>query len=239
MKIDLSLSAFVALFGLLGFLSGAMSQVRHWLGLILAAVLARPLGSRLTPYVAPHIGIPPACLNVALSAFLFGVVYVLVTAAAGGLLLKLFPGRQAGRADRALGFGLGAAKGAALVFVILSLLIFFEKPLTASLGEPPPDVKESRIVALVRSHDLFDAVPIPALAQIEKLIAAAKSPAGVQGLENQPELRKLLDDPQLKAALQSEDLSSALKMGDLSGLKNDPRLRALLNDPRLTSPTQP
>jgi uncharacterized membrane protein required for colicin V production len=236
MKFDLLLVGVVALFGFFGFHSGAINQLRHWVGLILAALADRPLAARLTPYAAPQIGLSPKIVNIILSALLFGVLYMIGAAAARKALLKLFPGRLDGRGDRAIGLGLGAAKGAALLFVLLSFLIFFEKPLTRAFGAPPAPVRDSRAVALVRRHDLFDAVHVPALAKIEKLIEAAKGPGGPQGLANEPELRRLLDDPQLKAVLQDGELSQALKSGDLSALKNDPRLRALLNDPRIAAP---
>jgi uncharacterized membrane protein required for colicin V production len=237
MKFDLLLVGVVALFGLSGLLSGAINQLQHWLGLLLAALAARPLAVRLTPYAAPRVGLPPKAVEVALSGLLFCALYLLGTAAASGLLSKLFrPDRQNGPSDRAIGFGLGAAKGAALLFVLLSFLVFFEKPLTKALGAPPAAVRESRIVAFVRRHDLLDAVPAPALAKIERLIDAARDPNSLRDLENEPELRRLLDDPALKAALQGGALSQALKSGDLSALRNDPRLRALLDDPRLLPP---
>ena len=242
MKFDLVLAGLVALFGLFGLFSGALSQLRHWLSLIFAALAARPLAARLAPYTAPQVGFPPKVVEVVLSGLLFVVLFLLASAIVGLLLLKLLPGRQGGRGDQAFGFGLGAAKGAALLFVLLSFIIFFEEPLTRAFGPFPAPVRESRAVAFVRRHDLFDAVPVPALAKIEKLIEAAKNPGGLQGLANEPEMRKLLDDPQLKAALQDDALSQALKSGDFSALKNDPRFRALLNDPRLkalTSGTTP
>ena len=233
MNFDLLLTGLVALFGLFGLLSGAINQFRNCIGLIVAALAARPLAARLTPYAAPRIGLPPLVVNVALSGLLFCVLYLLAGAAARRLLLRLFPDRQDGPGDRAVGFALGAAMGAALLFVLLSFLIFFEKPLSRAFGAPPVPVRESRVVALVRRHDLFAALPIPALAKVEKLIEAAKDP---KDLANEPELRRLLDDPQLKAALQDGELSRALQSGDLSTLKNDPRLRALLNDARLADP---
>ena len=236
MKFDLLLAGVVALFGLFGMLSGALNQLRHWAALILAALAARPLAARLTPYAAPRAGLPTTAVNAALGALLFIFIYLIGTLAAGRILAKLFPDRKNGRGDRAFGFCLGAAKGAFLLFVLLSLLIFFEKPLTAAFGAPPAPLRESRAVALARRHDLFDAVPVPALAHLEKLIEAAKGPDGLRDLENEPELRKLLEDPQVKAALQDEGLSRALKSGDLSTLRDDPRLKKILDDPRLAAP---
>jgi uncharacterized membrane protein required for colicin V production len=233
MKLDLLLAGVVALFGLLGLFSGAINQLRHWAGLILAALAARPLAARLTPFAAPKLGLSPIIVNVAFSSLLFCILYMLGMFAARAVLLKLFPGSQNGRGDREIGFALGAAKGGAILFALLSLLIFFEKPLAKALGAPPAAVRESRIVALARRHDLFDAVDVPALAKVQKLIAATKDPSALKDLENEPELRRLFDDPRLKAALQDGPLSEALKSGDLSSLQNDPRLKALLEDPRL------
>ena len=238
MTFDLLLAGVVALFGLFGLFSGALNQLRRWLGLVLAALAARPLAVRLAPLAAPKTGFPPKAVEVALSGLLFVALYFIGSAAARLLLTKLFPDRQDGRVDRALGFGLGAAKGAFLIFALLSVLIFFEKPLTAAYGPPPAPYNESRAVAFVRRHDLFDAVPIPALAKLQQLAQAAKNPSGgLQGLESQPELQKLLEDPQLKAALQNPEITQALKSGDFSALQNDPRFRALLNDPRLKALT--
>jgi membrane protein required for colicin V production len=237
MKLDLLVAGVVALFGLLGLFSGAINQLRHWAGLILAALAARPLAARLTPLAAPPLGLSPMIVNVALSAALCVVLYLIGMLAARAVLLKLFPGSQNGRGDRELGFALGAAKGGAIVFALLSLLVFFEKPLTKAFGAPPAAVRESRVVALVRRKDLLHAVNVPALAKVEKLAEAAKDPSKLKDLQNDPDLRRLLDDPRLKAALQNDELAQALKSGDLSSLQNDPRLKALLDDPRLASPS--
>lgn len=235
MTLDLAFAGIVAFFGLLGAFSGALKQLRHWLGLIAAALAARPLAARLTPYAAPRLGLSPSVANVALSALSFVLLLVAGTLAAGAALRGLFPDRQGGRGDRAFGFVLGAAKGAALLFVLLSLLVYFERPLTRALGAPPAAWSSSRAVAFARRRDLFDAVPVPALAMVQKLIDAARSPAGLKSLEDRPELRRLLDDPRLKAALQDGELSRALKSGNLSALRSNPRLKALLDDPRFAA----
>ena len=235
MTFDLILAGVVALFGLFGLSSGALRQLRHWAGLLLAALAARPAAARLTPFAAPRLGLPPPFANAALSVLLFVVLFLAGTLAARGLLSKVFPDRENGRGDRAFGFALGAAKGAVLAFAALSLLVFFEKPLTDAFGAPPAAFRESRAVAFARRRDLFAAVPVPVLAKLQKLIDAAKDPAGLEALRGEPELRALLDDPGLKASLSDGEAARALKSGDLSALKRDPRLKALLDDPRLAA----
>lgn len=227
----------VLVFGLFGYFSGAIRQATHWLGLALAYVAARPLAARATPAAAPALGLSPSIVNVLLSALFFAVLLIAGTLIFRALAAKVFGERLNGRGDRAFGFALGAAKGSALLYLLLSLLVFFEKPLTKALGAPPAAIADSRLVGLARRHDLFHAVPLPALAKVQKLLDASRGPDGLKGLENEPELRRLLDDPQFKAALQDGALSQALRSGDLSALRNDPRLKALLDDPRLASPS--
>ena len=233
MTLDLALLALVALFGLMGLASGAIKQITRWAGLILGGLAARPLAARLTPLAAPRLSLPPVAANALLSAVLFLLLYMLLSWTVHRLLRTAFGERENGRGDKAFGFLLGAGKGAVLLYALLSLLIFFEKPLTAALGAPPAAAGGSAAVALARRHDLFNAVPVPALAQIQKLIEAAKNPAALSAFAGQPDLQGLLADPQLKAMLQNDALATALKSGDLSALKNDPRFQALLKDPRL------
>ena len=239
MTLDLVLAGLVLVFGFFGFLSGAIRQLAHWLGLFLAYAAARPAATFATPYAAPDLGLSPHVVNVLLSGLFFVLFFVLGSWAVQRLLQKIFPNRQNGRGDGAFGFLLGAGTGAVLLYTLVSFYVFFEKPLTKAFGAPPPAVRDSVAVRLARSHDLFNAVHVPALAKFEKLLAAAKGPGGAGALSGQPELQRLLDDPKLKAALQDDSLSRALKSGDLSALKDDPRLQSLFGNPKPAAPAEP
>jgi uncharacterized membrane protein required for colicin V production len=232
MTIDLILAGLVLVYGFFGLQSGAIRQLTHWLGLLVAYALARPAAARATPYAAADLGVSPHIVNVLLSGFFFFVFYALGSWLVGRAFLKAFPDRQNGRGDRTFGFVMGAAKGAVLLYALVSVYVFFEKPLTKAFGAPPPAVRNSFALELARRHDLFNAVHVPALAKFEKLLAAAKNPDGAGALAGQPELQQLLSDPKLKAVLQDGSLARALQSGDLSALKNDPRFSALLNDPK-------
>jgi len=204
--------------------------------LAFAYLAARPLAAALTPALAPRLGFPPAGVKVALSLLCFSAVYAGGTLLVHLLLKKLAGNREKNRLDRAAGFLLGVGKASAVVFVLLSALLFFEKPLISALGKPSETIQRSAIVKLVRGHNLFDAVSFPALAKIEKLMAAARDPKAARALADDPKLRELLNDPNLRAALQDETVAQALRSGDWSALLNNPKIASLLKDSRIAEP---
>lgn len=236
--LDLCLLGAVLLFGLSGLRSGAVRQVTHWTGLAAGIFLTGPLASRLAPLIVAHFHLPAAAARVAGEVVLFGFL-----SSAAALLVHWLAGHlvvEDGRADRTAGFALGAAKGGLIVFAVVSLAVFFEKPLTGLLGAPPPWVARSRAVALARRHNLVAVAPLSVASRLERLAHAARDPASAEAaLAQDPQLKALLDDPALKSALQSDGVASALKSGDLSALRSDPRLAALLDDPRLSAARQP
>jgi uncharacterized membrane protein required for colicin V production len=237
MALDLALVGAVVLFGVSGLASGAIRQLTHWTGFVCGALAAGPLAARTTPLLAPRLNLPAAGVRVVLSGLLFSVVAGVGAHLAHGALQRLSGGGEGGRVDRTAGFGLGAAKGGALLYAGLSLLLFFEKPLVRIFGKPPQAAADSRVLALVRGHNLFDEFHFAAAAKLERLAQAASDPRGAGALAGDPKLKALLGDPALKSALQDPALAGALRSGDLSALSADPKLRALLEDPRLADAT--
>ncbi|HAH05714.1 MAG TPA: hypothetical protein DCM05_04175 [Elusimicrobia bacterium] len=217
MPLDLVLLAAVAVFSVHGYLTGAISQLSHWAGLIAAYFASRPLAAILAPKLAPSTGLSPGAVQVLLSTVGFTVLYAGVTLVVHGVLKTLAGGREKNAPDRFIGLALGGGKTAALLFVLLSAVLFFEKPLVKALGRKPEALKDSRAAEFVRSHNLFKNVKLPALSRLEKLMAAAQDPSKL----DDPELKKLMADPRIKAVLES---------GDMAALRKDPRLKALLKD---------
>ncbi len=156
MNFDLAIAGLLLMFGLLGLASGAIRQLTHWAALALAYVLAWPVAARLTPLLAPKLGFPPAAVKIGLSSLGFFVLYAVGAVVFHFVLAKLAGGRENGRWDHAGGFLLGLGKGTVIVFVVLSVAIYFEKPLTQFAGEPPAAVEKSQVVAFVRRQNVFD-----------------------------------------------------------------------------------
>src|SRR5258708_820880 len=131
MNCDLALALILLVFGVLGFVSGAIRQVAHWSGLACGALLSRAAAGSLTPLLAPRLGWPAAVVRVGLTGLSFVLLAAVVGMVVRAVLFKMTDGGEDGRANRALGFVLGAGKAAALLFAGLSLALFFEKSLAA------------------------------------------------------------------------------------------------------------
>lgn len=234
MILDLGLLAALLVFAYSGWRSGAIRQLTHWGGLACGLVASGPAAARLTPYVVPHVGVPAAITRVLLSSIMFPIFGGLGAWAIHAILDKLSGGRELGRADLAGGAVFGLLKGGALGFIALSVLVFFEQPLVKYFGPPPPAVADSYSLSFIRRHGLFESAPVPAVAKLEKLLAAVRDPKAAKALSRDPEFRAMLTDPALRKTLNDDGVATALLTGDLDALKKDPRLAALLKDPRLS-----
>jgi membrane protein required for colicin V production len=225
--------AALTLFGVFGYASGAIKQLSHWAGVALAYLAARPAAAALAPSAAKRLDWPPALIAVILSSVLFVLFLAVGAASSRFLLARLFGDRQNGPADRAVGSVLGFGKAAAVAFALLSALLFFEGQDAQAVRAFDAATKDSAAVAFVRRHNLFASLNAPALAGIQKMIAAAKDPQAARQLAESPEFKALLEDPRVKAAIGDGALERAVRAQGGGELLNDPRVKELLNDPNL------
>jgi membrane protein required for colicin V production len=159
MTFDLLLAAAVAAFALSGLSDGLVRQVTHWTGLAIGYLVAWPLATKLTPSLAPRLRIAPIGVGVSLAAVLYLAFYAAGAIAVQSLIRRTFGEHEKRSWDRWGGAAFGATKGAVILYMALSALLFYEKPLTAALGRLPAPVRASRVVALVRRHDVFTLAP--------------------------------------------------------------------------------
>jgi uncharacterized membrane protein required for colicin V production len=167
----------LALFAVYGYASGAIKQLSHWVGVALAYLCDRPATAALAPFAAKWSSWPPSVVGVVLSCGLFFVFLLAGSEAGRRVLMRLFRGRQNGPVDHALGSALGAGKAAAVLFALLSGLLYFENPRAKASDGFDAAMKDSVTIAFVRRHNLFSTLRVPALTDIEKRIAPAKAAA--------------------------------------------------------------
>ncbi|MDE2489841.1 MAG: CvpA family protein, partial [Elusimicrobia bacterium] len=129
MSLDLWILAGLALFGALGFFTGAIRQISHWIGLAAAYFLSKPLAARAAPPLAAREGWPPHATAVGLAALLMPVLLVAAGLGSRALIDALVPGKERNVPDRVAGLALGAGKAAALAWLALSVVLPFQAPL--------------------------------------------------------------------------------------------------------------
>lgn len=217
MIIDVIAIGLVLLAAIVGAFTGALAQLVHLVGLALAWLLGRFAGLRFGPRLAGAIHVP-AILGVALLALGVGfVVFVGIHVIGRGLLRRLRHGRGPGRYDRAAGILVGATKSGLVVWLVMSLVVFFDGPL-AGLGWKI-DTRGSEVASLARRGNLLahSGLPLPELRK------ALSNPAA---LAHSPAMRRLAANKKLEAALQRGDYVTVLKSADVLHILSSPKLRA-------------
>jgi uncharacterized membrane protein required for colicin V production len=160
MSLDLSILAALGLFGALGFHTGAIHQLSHWIGIAAAFLFAKPLAAALAPAAAARMGWPASLTAVGLSAVSMPVTLLAATLLSRLLLNAVIPGDQRNKPDRLAGIVLGAGKAAVVVWAALSIVLSFEPALSRNLPAAGAALKVSAAAAFTREHGLFAAAPL-------------------------------------------------------------------------------
>ncbi|MBI4350353.1 MAG: CvpA family protein [Elusimicrobia bacterium] len=224
MNLDLWLLAALGLFAAIGFYTGAIQQVSHWIGLAAAYFCAKPVAALLAPVIAERMGWPPPLVVVGVSAVSMPVVLIVVTLIARGIINAIIPGKQRNIPDRVAGIFLGAGKVAVIAWVALAAVLAFEGPLAQHFPGAGAALDASSAAAFTRKHSLFESALPAALDRFRAAAAMRDDPRLAEALRDDPALRAIFNDPALKLALEK---------GDTSALLENPQLRKLLADPEL------
>ncbi|MBI5201011.1 MAG: CvpA family protein [Elusimicrobia bacterium] len=229
MRLDLWLLGVIVVFGLLGAFSGAVAQAAQWVALALAYATAKPLTEAIGPGALSFL--PPAAAPVALRVLVMLAVYIGARLLLGTILGKFLPPGPLRGTNRAAGAAMGAAKGGVLVWVLLSVVIAFDEPLSKAGWDLDKLAGDSHFLAFTRRHALMDAVRWSFLDGAKKLAAVRSDPKAAAELMKDPDVQAALEDPELKAIFADPELQKALQEMDVSALMKDPRIQKLLSDP--------
>lgn len=230
MNLDLIVGGLVLFFALLGALAGGFLQLANIGGLLVAGAVARPAGVRLGPLAAAHFKAPAIVGVLAVSVLAFFVAYALCLVVFRALLRRAGKSVALAGVDTALGFVLGGAKAAAILFVLLSALLFFEKPFS-QLSPYRFDTRGSAVAAFVRGHDLFTHFTFPGTRGLTAMARAGHDPEAAAALAKDPDIQSLSRDPRVVSLLHDGELQKALQGGDAVTLLRNNRVLALLSDP--------
>ncbi|MBS2029403.1 MAG: CvpA family protein [Deltaproteobacteria bacterium] len=232
MNLDILVVGLVLFFAVLGALAGGLMQLSHWAGLILGGFLAKPLGVHLGPLAAQRFGAPDIIGVLGVTVVAFFAIYLIAQIILRAVIKRVTQNRVLGSADRLLGFGLGGGKAGVFLYVLVSAMIFFEKPFTA-VTHYQFDTRGSKIADFIRAHNLFTTFSFPGTRGLTAIARAAKDPAAAAELGNDPEIQALTKDPRVQQLLQDGELQRAIQSGDSMGMLRNNRVMAVLSDSKL------
>jgi len=231
LTIDLAVVGIVFALGLFGLMSGAIKQIAHLGGLVAGWLLSRPLALVLGPLAAKKFGYPLLLTTIGLSFVAFFAIYIVTVLLVRLVLARVFPAGEHGWLNRLGGFFLGAAKAAAIAFVVLSGLVFVESFLVSVWSDWAKEAKQSLALRLVRHHGLFSS--LPAVGGLEKILKLARDPSSAANLAQDPDFQALAKDPRVRAMVDDAGIRHALAEGDSAELLSSVRVLDVLNDPKL------
>jgi membrane protein required for colicin V production len=234
MSVDLFLLSLIAVFALLGALSGAAQQLANLAAAVVAWFSARPLGGLIAPWVSNALKISPGVGLVAATALAFIVVAMLVRWVTRRILLWILAGRdpESRTTDRTLGFIFGGLKVAFVAWVMLCALTFVEENVSVAgrhLGVSPAD---SKAFALARRYNLFELTLFAPVRDLVRVARASRDAERSWKLEQSPDYQVLKKDSRFRRAMDDRRLRAPLSEGDYTALVKNVEILDLIQDPR-------
>jgi uncharacterized membrane protein required for colicin V production len=210
MGLDLFCLGFLLFFGVIGALTGFVRQVIHLFAVGLGYAAARFGGPMVGQAIAG--GLPALVAPLVGSAVAFFTTFMVVHLVGRFLSPKK---ELRGAWDRGLGSLFALTKAGLMLWVVLSLMVFLEKPLQGfrwsfSAGN-------SDLIALVRDHNLFASYQHPQLEALMSLYRASQDPKQAEKLMGDPNAAKLLADPRMKALIKNPEAGKAASKNDSMG----------------------
>lgn len=235
MTLDLVVAGLIAAFALWGAVTGFARQVAQaaaWVGAFFAA---GPAGRFFGEPVAQQLKSTLTVGVVVATVAAFLLVYLLGRALLTAVLRRLVAGGDPERrgADRALGFGLGGLKAAALAWVGLSAVTFVEQNLVLRGKKYAFTPKDSQLVGLARQWNLLELQQFSGGSDLVRAASLAGDPKALPRLKDDPDYAALMKDARFRQVVNSAALEQALKSGDVRALLQSDPLVELIHDPRL------
>ncbi len=152
LTLDLACLTVVALAAVAGAFAGFIPQIAHLLALAAGLAGARLVGPMIAPVLQGHVPAFTAHPIAVVASFL---VCTLVATLVARLVVGITPLRRlpGGRADRGLGAMLGGVQAMVVVWVALSALAVWNRPIR--LGAFVADPSRSELVGFARENNAF------------------------------------------------------------------------------------
>lgn len=237
MTFDLLALGAIALFALWGAFTGFARQVAQAVGMVAAFAAALPLGEFFSEPFAQGLKASLTVGTVAATIFSFVIVYLVVRGLLTWVLKRLLAkrdedGDESYAPDRLMGFGLGALKAAALVWVGVSAATFIEDNLVLNGRRFTFTPRDSKAFAFGRSFNLFETLQFSGGKDLALAAKLAVDPTSASRIKNDPDYVELMKDSRFKNLVSSPAFKKAIESGDVRALMQNETLLELVRDPK-------
>lgn len=233
MTFDLAVLIVIAAFAIWGAFAGVARQVAQLVAVIGAWAAATPVGQFIGPVAATRLG-SGRLVGVVLATFVaFLLVFLVVRAVVTAFVRRLLAGKDPKNRtpDRVLGFLLGAAKVAAIVYVGLAAATFFEDNVTLGGRHFRFSPRGSVLFSLARDYNLFEAQQFSGVKDFVRVARLGDDPKMAGKLKDNQDWQALKKDSRFTTALDAQSLQKAIETGDYRTLLKSNQVLELISDP--------
>jgi len=234
MGLDIICVVFVAVFCILGLLSGFLSQVVRLAALVGAFVLAYSASAYTKPLLLKWMDVDNVMGDL-LSLFLGWIACYIAIIVVGTIIAKIIK-KSSGSIkvlDRILGGGLGSAKGFLIVYLIACALVLLREPLEELVPKKHFDLKGSWLAAFAEEHNVLSRIGMPELGKLEELTSAFQNRKRRRALLNDPAMKELKQNKAFQRLMNDKAFHKAVNERQLSAIMNNENFRAAINDPQI------
>ncbi len=234
MGLDIICIVFVAVFCILGLLSGFLSQIVRLAALVGAFVLAYSASAYTKPLLMKWMD-ADNLMGDLLSLFLGWVACYIAIILIGTIVAKIIK-KSSGSIkalDRILGGGLGSAKGFLIVYLIACALVLLREPLEDLVPRKYLDLKGSRLAAFAEQHNVLSRIGIPNLDKLKELTSAFGDRKRRRALLNDPAMKELNQNKAFQRLMSDKAFHKAVNEKQLSAIMNNKSFRDAINDPQI------
>jgi uncharacterized membrane protein required for colicin V production len=234
MGLDIVCLAIVAVFVVLGLLSGFLAQIVRLAALIGAFLLAYSASVYTRPLLMRWMDVDSIAGNL-LSLLLGWIGCYIAIIVIGTIVVRILKNSSDSikLLDRFLGGALGSVKGLLIVYLLACALVLLRAPLQEFVPEKQLDLKESRFAAFAERHNVFSRIALPEVDKLKELTAAFDNQEGHRALLDDRTIMALRRNQAFQRLMKDEAFHKAVSERQLDAILNNPSLRAAMNDPEI------
>jgi len=234
MGLDILCIVFVAVFFILGLLSGFLAQIIRLAALVGAFVLAYSASAYTKPLLAKWMEVDNVMGDL-LSLFLGWMACYIAIILIGTIIAKILKRSSDSIKfmDRILGGTLGSAKGFLIVYLIACAFVLLREPLESLVPKKYLDLKDSRLAAFAEQHNVLSRIGIPDLDKLKELTSAFEDKKRRRALLNDPAMKELKQNKAFQRLMNDKAFHKAVNEKQLSAIMNNKSFRDAINDPQI------